>query len=63
MAEPHGALGFIVLVHLSCVTYVPCATMTWRGGGGDGTIRHAMVRVGGGSALVSPVSPVPAVPP
>ena len=25
---------FIVLVHLSCVTYVPCATMTWRGGGG-----------------------------
>ena len=54
-------LCFIVLVHLSCVTYVPCATMTWRGGGGgDGTVCHAMVCVGGGLALVSPV---PAVPP
>ena len=29
-----ACLCFIVLVHLSCVTYVPCATMTWRGGGG-----------------------------
>ena len=37
--------------------------MEGGGGGGDGTVCHAMVRVGGGFALVSPVSPVPAVPP
>ena len=37
-----ACLCFIVLVHLSCVTYVPCATMTWRGGGGGAMARYAM---------------------
>ena len=34
MCFVEARLCFIVLVHLSCVPYVPCATMTWRGGGG-----------------------------
>ena len=37
-----ACLCFIVLVHLSCVTYVPCATITWRGEGGGAMARYAM---------------------
>ena len=59
--------GGVLVLYPACAPLLchlcPLCHHDMEGGGGDATVRHAMVRVGGGPALMSPVSPVPAVPP